>query len=80
MDTTKVNTKQRVQFDFTPEALKRLEDLKDRVDASTKAEVLRNAIRLYEWFATKIDPEDIVEVQDKDGKQRFRIPAEMLLS
>jgi hypothetical protein len=80
METARTSPKQRVQFDFTPEALKRLEGLKERVDASTKAEVLRNALRLYEWFVTKIDPEYVVEVQDQEGKVLFRIPAQMLLS
>ncbi|HET8852392.1 MAG TPA: hypothetical protein VFN02_07690 [Ktedonobacteraceae bacterium] len=80
METTHIPMKQRVQFDFTPEALKRLEDLKDRVDASTKAEVLRNALRLYEWFATQVDPEAIIEVKDKEDRTLFRIPAQILLS
>ena len=80
METTQTSTKQRVQFDFTPEALRRLDDLKERVEASTRAEILRNALRLYEWFATQVDPDSIVEVQDKDGKTLFRIPAQILLS
>ncbi len=56
MDITKTNTKQRVQFDFSPEALQRLEDLKTKMDAPTKAEIIRNALKIYEWFATQVDP------------------------
>ncbi len=78
MDTTK--TKQRVQFDFSPEALKRLEGMRERLDAATKAEVIRNSLKLYEWFITQIDPESIIEVQDKEGKAVFRIPVKVLLS
>lgn len=78
--TKEKNTKQRVQFDFSPEALQRLEDLKEHIDASTKAEVIRNALKIYEWFATQIDPEYVIEVQDKEGKAVFRIPAKVLLS
>ena len=80
MDITRTPTKQRIQFDFTPEALKRLEDLKEQVEASTKAEVIRNALKLYEWFVTEVDPEYILEVKDKAGNIVFRIPAKVLLS
>lgn len=80
MDNTRPNSKQRIQFDFTPEALKRLEDLKERIEAPTKAEVIRNSLKLYEWFITEIDPNSIIEVQDKEGKALFRIPAKILLS
>ena len=76
----KQQTKQRIQFDFTPEALKRLDDLKDHVEASTKAEVIRNALKLYEWFVTEIDPSYILNVEDKEGQVIFRIPAKVLLS
>jgi hypothetical protein len=80
MDSIRTNTKQRVQFDFSQEALQRLEDLKEQTDASTKAEVVRNALKLYEWFITQIDPSAVIEIQDKDGKPVFRIPAKVLLS
>lgn len=42
--------RQRVQLDFTPEALERLRQIKDMAEAKTNAEVVRNALRLYEWF------------------------------
>lgn len=80
MNSTNANVKQRVQFDFSPEALKRLEDLKEHTDASTKAEVVRNALKLYEWFVTQIDPEFVIEVKNKEGEVVFRIPAKVLLS
>src|SRR5258706_15713520 len=59
--------KQRIQFDFTPEALRRLEDLKETVEASTKAEEIRNGIKLYEWFATQVDPTYVIEVKNIEG-------------
>jgi hypothetical protein len=80
MDITKTSIKQRIQFDFTPEALKRLEDLKEQVEASTKAEVIRNALKLYEWFVAEVDPEYILEIKDKAGNIVFRIPAKVLFS
>jgi hypothetical protein len=42
--------RQRLQLDFSPEAFARLQDIKDMSDAKTNAEVVRNALRLYEWF------------------------------
>ena len=80
MNITKTSIKQRVQFDFSPEALQRLEGLKELTDASTKAEVVRNALKIYEWLVTQIDSENTIEVQDKEGKPVFRIPAKVLLS
>ena len=73
-------TKQRVQFDFSPEALQRLEALKEHVDASTKAEVIRNALKMYEWLDMHADSNYVIERQDQDGKTVFRIPVKVLLS
>lgn len=80
MNVTKSTTKQRVQFDFSTEALKRLDTMQERLDVPTKAEVVRNALKLYEWFITQIDPDSTIEIQDKEGKTQFRIPARVLLS
>jgi len=80
MNITKENAKQRVQFDFSPEALQRLDALKEKIDASTKAEVIRNALKIYEWFATQVDPNYIIEIKDQEGNTIFRIPAKVLLS
>jgi hypothetical protein len=79
MSTKPENTKQRIQFDFTPESMKRLESLKEKTDATTKAEVVRNALRLYEWFVTQIDPTSTVEVKDKEGETLLKIPVSTLL-
>lgn len=73
------NSKQRIQFDFTTESMKRLEDLKEKTDATTKAEVVRNALKLYEWFVNQIDPNYVVEIKDDEDKTVFRIPANRLI-
>ena len=73
------NAKQRIQFDFTPESMTRLENLKEKTDATTKAEVVRNALRLYEWFVSQVDPNNIVEIKDKEGETLFKIPVSTLL-
>ena len=42
--------RQRVQLDFSQEAYDRLTEIKKLADARTNAEVVRDALRLYEWF------------------------------
>ncbi len=43
-------SRQRVQLEFTPEAMQRLRQIKALANASTNAEVVKNALRVYEWF------------------------------
>lgn len=43
-------TRHRLQLDFSREAYNRLVDLRGRSEARTNAEVVRNALRLFEWF------------------------------
>lgn len=40
--------KTRVQFDLPPQSMERLLKLKEKTEASTYAEVLKNALRVYE--------------------------------
>jgi len=48
--STDDRTRQRVQLDFCQDAFDRLEQIKRLADAKTNAEVVRNALRVYEWF------------------------------
>lgn len=43
----------RIQFEFGPDAYQRLQKIKNETDAATYADVVRNALRLYEWFITQ---------------------------
>ncbi|HZR40310.1 MAG TPA: hypothetical protein VFB12_09360 [Ktedonobacteraceae bacterium] len=79
MSTNPEQSKQRIQFDFTPDSLRRLEELKRRTDAITKAEVVRNALKLYEWLVTEVDPDYIIEIKDKEGNTLYKIPARAFL-
>lgn len=45
----------RIQFEFSPDALERLNKLKEKTDANSYAELVRNALRIYEWV---IDQQD----------------------
>jgi len=49
-----MNTKKhRLQFDITHESLQELDALKEQARAATRAEVVRNALRLYSWFLSQ---------------------------
>ena len=53
--------KQRIQFDLTAEALEALDGLKDLSQATTRAELLKNSLRLFAWFLQKrLDGYDIL--------------------
>ena len=69
----------RVQFEFTPDAAARLEALKLVTDASTKAEVVRNALRLYEWFVNQAKADNTIMSVDENGHVASQFKARLLL-
>ncbi|EFH88947.1 hypothetical protein [Ktedonobacter racemifer] len=70
--------KERVQLDFTPEALQRLEDIQHMVGATTRAEVIRNAIRLYAWFISETKPTSTISITDEKGNPTSVFKASLL--
>lgn len=67
---TEESPRQRVQLDFSPEAYNRLAALRSKAEARTNAELVRNALRLYEWFLQQrgkkihvIDGDNVKEVE-----------------
>jgi IS1 family transposase len=40
----------RIQFEFSPDAIERLERMKKFADKSSYAELVRDSLRVYEWF------------------------------
>lgn len=71
--------KERVQFDFFPEALQRLDNIKEKTEAATRAEVIRNALKVYEWLVNELDPDSTIKVLDKDDKEIAIIKTSLLL-
>ncbi|MBV8694958.1 MAG: hypothetical protein JO125_16895 [Chloroflexi bacterium] len=68
--------KERVQLDFSPEALERLDLIKENIGASTRAETIRQALRLFDWFVRETqDAESVIEVTNKEGKVTSRFKA-----
>lgn len=43
-------SRHRLQLDFSPQAFERLQRIKALAEASTNAKLVRDALRLYEWF------------------------------
>ena len=70
--------KERVQFDFTTEALRRLDEIKEKTGAASRAETIRNALRLYEWFINETNPESTVKIIDNDGEVTSVFKAKLL--
>lgn len=71
-------TKTRVQFDFSPDAYERLTSLMEASGAKTKAETVRNALSLYEWFINEVHPEDTIQVKDCEGEITSSFKAKLL--
>jgi hypothetical protein len=56
----------RIQFEFPPDAVERLDRMKRDTNATSYAELVRNALRVYEWMteAKQRDGYDIGLVKD----------------
>ncbi len=74
-----VQTKTRLQFDFAPDALARLDEMKEMTHAATRAETVRNALRLYEWFINEAPLDSTIKVVDKDDDVISQLKARYLL-
>jgi len=65
-ERTKVR-KNRVQLDFAPRAMERLNALKLKTEASSYAEVVKNALQLYEALIEETESGKQFLTRDKDG-------------
>ena len=59
--------KNRVQFDLPPRSMDRLNTLKLKTEASSYAEVVKNALRLYEALIEETESGKQFLVRDKNG-------------
>ncbi len=59
--------KSRVQLDFAPRSMERLNTLKSKTEASSYAEVVKNALRLYEALIEEAENGRQFLVRDKNG-------------
>jgi hypothetical protein len=66
-DRAKAVRKNRVQLDFPPRAMERLNTLKAKTEASSYAEVVKNALRLYEALIEEDESGKQFLTRDKNG-------------
>jgi hypothetical protein len=66
-DKAKGLKKNRVQLDFPPRAMERLNTLKAKTEASSYAEVVKNALRLYEALIEEDESGKQFLTRDKNG-------------
>ena len=66
-DQAKVLRKNRVQLDFPPRAMERLNTLKAKTEATSYAEVVKNALRLYEALIEEDESGKQFLTRDKNG-------------
>lgn len=64
---TEERTTTRVQLEMPPQAMERLQRLKDKTEAASYAEVLRNALRLYEALIAEAERGAQLSIRSPDG-------------
>ena len=69
----------RVQMEFSPKRYAELKALREEVGASSNQEVLRNALRVYEWLVEQSRAGRILEVRDPAGESVGKMEAKWLL-
>lgn len=64
----------RLQFEFSPDAYARLERMKEETDASSFAELVRNALRVYDWVKQKErDGYELALMKDNETVQSVKL-------
>ncbi len=66
-DRAKTGKKNRVQLDFQPRSMERLNALKAKTEAASYAEVVKNALRLYEALIEETEAGKQFLVKDETG-------------
>lgn len=68
-NTTNKRDKWRVQLDFSEKALAELDQLKEILSASARAEVVRDAIRWFSWCTQEVSQGGTI-LLEREGKLR----------
>ena len=66
----KTQDKVRITLDLSPECYGRLENLTASVSAESKAQVIREALRLHEYVMSRYLAGDEVLIRTKDGVEK----------
>lgn len=62
-----MGTVKRIQLDLPEKSLGRLQELKAKTEATSYAEVIKNALRLYEAVVTEVEAGNAFMVKTPDG-------------
>ena len=65
-----MTTPKRIQLDMPDPALARLQSLKIKTEASSYAEVIKNALRIYEAIIEEADAGSSFLVRTVDGREK----------
>ncbi len=61
--------KYRVQLDFSEKTLRELDELQSKLNAASRAEVIRNALGILRWATRHLMEGNKILVERSDGKQ-----------
>ena len=61
----------KLQFELSEDAIRRLNQLKEATDASSRADVVRNSLRVYEYMITMI--KEGYQLEFKKDKTRITV-------
>ena len=62
--------KKRLQFDFSEEALNEVDRLRAMTGFTTRAELIRHALRFLQWAVDETSTKGATLLVEKDGNQR----------
>lgn len=62
--------KSRLQFDFSEDALRELEQLQEETGLPTRAELIRQSLKLLQWMLNETTEHNATFLVEKDGKVR----------
>jgi hypothetical protein len=68
----------RLQLEVSERVLERVNFLKERTGVGSQTDVVRNALRLYDWFVEEFGEERTIEIHAQSGKVE-KMPLMLLL-
>lgn len=72
--TEKFGKRNRVQFDMNPDSIDRMDRLQKAIGVPTRAEVVRNMLRMYSYFVEKAENEEGLSLGNTDLRALVGLP------
>jgi len=67
MDKEKIS---RLQIKMSPKALSDLEDLQEKIDATSKTQVIKSSLKVFRFLEDEKEKGVKIILRDKEGKER----------